>query len=43
MRPQISKNKNKIAITTKSHALSLNAHGAIKTSPKPCNAAPIGR
>ena len=43
MSPQISKKKNKIAITTKSHALSLKAQGAIKTSPKPWSAAPVGR
>ena len=43
MSPQISKKKNKIAITTKSHALSLKAQGAIKTSPKPWRAAPVGR
>jgi len=30
--PQISKKKNKTAITTRSHALSLKAQGAIKTS-----------
>jgi len=41
--PQISKKKNKIAITTKSHALSLKAQGAIKTSPNPWSAAPVGR
>ena len=41
--PQISKKKNKIAITTKSQALSLKAQGAIKTSPKPWSAAPVGR
>ena len=33
--PQISKKKNKTAITTRSHALSLKAQGAIKTSPSP--------
>ena len=43
MSPQISKKKNKIAITTKSQALSLKAQGAIKTSPKPWSAAPVGR
>ena len=41
--PQISKKKNKIAIATKSQALSLKAQGAIKTSPKPWSAAPVGR
>ena len=39
----MSKKKNKIAIATKSQALSLNAQGAIKTSAKPCSAAPVGR
>ena len=41
--PQISKKKNKTAITTRSHALSLKAQGAIKTSPSPWSAAPTGR
>jgi len=41
--PQISKKKNKTAITTRSHALSLKAQGAIKTSPSPWSAAPIGK
>ena len=39
----MSKKKNSTAIATRSHALSLKAQGAIKTSPKPCNAAPTGR
>ncbi len=39
----MSKKKNKIAIATKSQALSLNAQGAMKTSPKPWSAAPVGR
>ena len=41
--PQISKKKNKTAITTRSQALSLKAQGAIKTSPSPCKAAPTGK
>jgi len=41
--PQISKKKNKIAMATKSQALSLKAQGAIKTSPNPWSAAPVGR
>jgi len=41
--PQISKKKNKTAITTRSHALSLKAQGAIKTSPSQWSAAPIGK
>ena len=41
--PQISKKKNKIAIATKSQALSLKAQGAIKTTPRRWSAAQVGR